>query len=89
MGKILGRIVLLGLSSVGIILLAYFGLLALAVEKQDYLWSEMDWNKDGKTTIVEYFMSSDIGKRNTTVDGNECIEYYAYKDGLPVTLICS
>jgi hypothetical protein len=48
----------------------------------------MDWNQDGTTSLDEFFAASDIGKRAVTNDGKECVEYFAYKDGLTVKLTC-
>ena len=66
----------------------YLGMRALAVERQGYAWDEMDWNEDGTTTLSEYFMSSDVGKRPITTDGETCVEYFHYKDGSPIRVVC-
>ena len=70
----------------GIIALALLalGTIAVASYNQDYSWAEMDWNSDGTTTPSEIFAAPDIGKR--TVNG--CIEYFSYKDGLPIKSVC-
>ena len=66
----------------------YIGILIISVERQGYAWSEMDWNQDGTTTLTEYFMSSDVGKRATARDGDTCTEYFHYKDGSSIRLAC-
>ena len=53
-----------------------------------YSWQEMDWNQDGTTSITEALDGSDIGKREVIRYQKKCIEYYAYKDGLPVKMVC-
>ncbi|WP_440813985.1 hypothetical protein ACTACJ_09210 [Pseudomonas syringae] len=55
---------------------------------QGYSWQEMDWHQRGNTSIMDFFDASEIGKREVILDGNVCIEYYAYKDGLPIKTIC-
>jgi hypothetical protein len=50
---------------------------------------EMDWNANGKTSLFEYMQSSDIGKREVSLEGKICIEYYSYKDGLPIKTVCN
>lgn len=57
--------------------------------RQRYSWSEMDWSQKGSTSLSDFFMASDIGRRTITKEGGSCIEYYSYKDGLPVKVICS
>lgn len=70
---------------VSILALAYGAVLLT----HDYSWAEMDWNQDGHTSIREFFMAIDVGKREISITGKRCIEYYAYKDGLPVKALCS
>lgn len=48
----------------------------------------MDWDEDGLTSISEFFHSSDVGKREIEVDGKVCMEYFSYKDGLPIKQVC-
>jgi hypothetical protein len=48
---------------------------------------------DGLATARHYFnadflAASDIGKREIEVGGKMCVEYYSYKDGLPVKTLC-
>ncbi|MBC5765120.1 hypothetical protein [Ramlibacter albus] len=55
---------------------------------QGYSWQEMDWQQRGTTSIADFFKASDIGKRDVAKAGKDCVEYYAYKDGLPVKTVC-
>jgi hypothetical protein len=48
----------------------------------------MDWQQRGITLISDFFAASDIGKREIRQNGKKYIEYYAYKDGLPVKMVC-
>ncbi|MGZ8227578.1 MAG: hypothetical protein ACXWT3_13225 [Methylococcaceae bacterium] len=65
----------------------YLAASSFASWKQGYSWAEMDWNQDGSTSIVEFFMASDIGKRTVTKDSQLFIEYFSYKDGLPIKTV--
>lgn len=60
----------------------------LASWRQGYSWSEMDWSQKGSTSIADFFAASDIGKREVRLNGILCIEYYSYKDGLPIKQVC-
>jgi hypothetical protein len=51
-------------------------------------WRGMDWNEDGSTSLGELFEAVDIDERTVVVDGEECIEHFSYKDGLPVRTDC-
>lgn len=53
-----------------------------------FTWKEMDWNGDGRTTLIEVLSSSDIGRRTVKQGDSTCTEYYAMKDGLRVRLDC-
>lgn len=46
-----------------------------------FSWKEMDWNSDGTTSLSELLQSADVGKRTIQQDGQECVEYFAFKDG--------
>lgn len=72
-----------------ILLLIYFSARGIASWKQGYSWSEMDWDQKGSTSLIDFFNASDIGKREMTINGRLCFEYYAYKDGLNVKTQCS
>jgi hypothetical protein len=74
--------IFLVLVSVVLIIFFYIGVL------QGYSWKEMDWNCNGTTTLTEILQSTDIGKRNISINKNSCIEYFSYKDGLTIKVIC-
>jgi hypothetical protein len=76
--------------SAAILFLAMFyaGFRILASWEKHYSWMEMDWNKDGSTTISEFFEGSDIERRTVTREGRTCIEYYSVKDGLSKRVDC-
>ncbi|WP_447956372.1 hypothetical protein [Vreelandella sp. EE7] len=51
-----------------------------------YPWKDMDWNENGKVELTEVMSAKDIGVRELD-DG--CKEYFSYKDGLTVRVVCS
>ena len=75
-------VVICGLSIV------YLGFRAFASWQRGYTWEEMDWQQRGKTSIGDFLAASDIGKREVVKNGEQCIEYFAYGDGLPVKTVC-
>jgi hypothetical protein len=76
------------LLAIGVLIAVYFVFRAMSSFMQGYSWHEMDWDQDGSTSIGDVIDASDIGKREVILNGKKCIEYYAYKDGLPVKTIC-
>lgn len=88
MGKM--RRVLTAVSAAAVLLvLGYLMLRGVASWNQGYSWKEMDWQQRGSTSIADFLAASDIGKRDVLVNGKTCVEYYSYKDGLPVKTDCS
>ena len=71
-----------------IFVITYYSYKGVASWQQGYSWTEMDWNERGRTTIADFFAASDIGKREIQLNGVLCAEYYSYKDGLTIKLIC-
>jgi hypothetical protein len=88
MGKIKSLILTIG-TAICILIVALVVFRAISSLKQGYSWREMDWQQRGKTSLSDFFAASDIGKREVIRDSKKCIEYYAYKDGLPVKTVCS
>lgn len=76
------------LLTIGALVIGYLLLCGIGGLWHGYSWQEMDWNQDGNTSLSEFFAASDIGKREVAADGKKCIEYYAYKDGLAVKMVC-
>jgi hypothetical protein len=72
-----------------VFLAALYGMArSIAILHTGFTWSEMDWNQDGHTSSSEFFESSDIGKRVITQHARECTEYFAFKDGRQVKIVC-
>jgi hypothetical protein len=52
-------------------------------------YAEMDINHDGKVEFFEAAYVSSYGELPIEKGGLKCIEYFAYKDGLPLKVVCS
>ena len=74
--------------SLCVLLTGYLGLRTLGSLQQGYPWGDMDWDEDGSTTFTEFLAARDIGQREVQHNGQACIEYFAYKDGVPVRTVC-
>lgn len=74
--------------ALAVLIVGYFVLRGVSSIGQGYSWQEMDWGQKGHTSISDSFAASDIGKREILQDGKKCIEYFSYKDGLPVKVVC-
>jgi hypothetical protein len=88
MGKV-KRIVLVVTAVLIALIGAYFVARIAASLMQGYSWQEMDWRQRGSTSIEDFFAASEIGKREIHQEGKRCVEYFSYKDGLPVKVVCS
>ncbi|MBB3228530.1 hypothetical protein FHW69_003172 [Luteibacter sp. Sphag1AF] len=77
-------------ATVGLVVFAtpYLAMRSASAWHQGYTWAEMDWNRNGVTSPVEFLSASDIGRRRVTSGSVVCTEYYAYKDGDAVRLDC-
>jgi hypothetical protein len=51
-------------------------------------WGELDLNKNGEVTFGEASYAASFGERTIQVDDKQCTEYFAYKDGLPLKVVC-
>jgi xanthine/uracil permease len=87
MGAI-GKIIAPVLVTLVVLIGLYLAAVGIASWKQGYSWTELDWNQDGSTSIEEFFMASDIGKRTITKDNKPCTEYFSFKDGFPIKTEC-
>ncbi|HEY5021722.1 MAG TPA: hypothetical protein VII30_04455 [Gemmatimonadaceae bacterium] len=72
-----------------IAVLLLVGVLLIPALRSGYGWSERDWNRDGHTSISEFFHAADIRTRSVKQNGLNCLEYYQLKDGLPVRVDCA
>jgi hypothetical protein len=68
---------------------AYFVLArAVAAWRQGYDWAEMDWDDKGHTSIADFLRAADVGKRPVEVNGQSCVEYFLYREGMTVKIVC-
>lgn len=87
MGKMMKLLGVLALAS-AVLIFGYLVLRGLSSLGQGYSWEEMDWAQKGSTSISDFFAASDIGKREILQGEKKCIEYFSYKDGLSVKVVC-
>lgn len=69
-------------------LVLYLSLRSVAALDKGYSWSDMDWNRDGSTSLSEFVSTGDVGMRQTKRYDRDCKEYFSYKDGLPIKSVC-
>lgn len=51
-------------------------------------YRELDLNHDGQVSFGEVTYAASFGERTIQVNGRQCTEYFAYKDGLPLKVVC-
>lgn len=51
-------------------------------------FAELDIDHNGKISFVEADYSCNSGTRQIVKEGQQCTEYFAYKDGLPLKVVC-
>ncbi|MCV4340733.1 hypothetical protein [Pseudomonas capsici] len=84
----MGKVVKMGLGAIVFLVVLYVVFRGISSWTQGYSWEEMDWSQKGQTTITDFFAASDVGKREITRAGRQCIEYFSYKDGMTVKTVC-
>lgn len=73
---------------VGATLVPVVGPIAWATLATGYPVRDRDWNQDGETTVAEFLAAADVGSLRIKRGGQTCIEYFSFKDGLPVRIVC-
>ena len=86
--KVLLTIVGTIVGTLGALVLIYVGMVAVGAWHQGHRWAEMDWDGSGGTSIAEFLESSDVGRRETIVDGRTCSDFFSYKDGKSIRVDC-
>ncbi|KAF0213080.1 MAG: hypothetical protein FD139_1407 [Methylocystaceae bacterium] len=61
---------------------------AITAWRQGYDWAEMDWDDKGHTSMTDFLRAADVGKRPVDVNGQSCVEYFIYRDGITVKIVC-
>ena len=54
----------------------------------DYPIRDRDWNLDGETSVSEFFAAVDVGVRPIACGERFCLEYFSFKDGLKISIVC-
>jgi hypothetical protein len=67
---------------------AYWLLFGWLVISGPLTYAELDLNHDGEVSFSEADYAASYGKRAITVRNQQCTEYFAYKDGLQLKVIC-
>ncbi|WP_018406544.1 hypothetical protein [Methylocystis rosea] len=66
----------------------FFVARAIMAWRQGYDWAEMDWDDKGHTSMADFLRAADVGKRPVDVNGQSCVEYFIYRDGITVKIVC-
>jgi hypothetical protein len=91
MSRPLRVILLAGKSAIiaGTVLVAvYWVAFAWLVYTAPMSYRELDLNHDGQVSFGEVSYAASFGERAIQVNGQQCTEYFAYKDGLPLKVVC-
>lgn len=67
---------------------AYWAAFGWLVYSAPLTLDELDLNRNGEVTFSEASYAASFGKRAIQVEGKQCTEYFAYKDGLPLKVVC-
>ena len=74
----------LGIVSLMVLVVA----IGLWIARIPFTYADMDLNQNGWVGVSEAMYFFDHGTRKVTIEGEACTEYYALKDGLPLTVVC-
>ena len=87
MTKVGKWLILVGLIMLGYVALRFVPFLSVR-SVVPMTFNEADLNKDGTVSLGEAEYIADSGKRDVIQEGRHCTEYFAYKDGLPLKIVC-
>lgn len=82
---IAGKSLIIAASMLAVGYWAYFWWLAYSAPLP---YDELDLNHDGHVSFDEVSYAANFGKRVVQVSGEQCTEYFACKDGLPLKTVC-
>ena len=71
-----------------VIFVGYWLVLAWLVFSGPLAYAELDLNHDGNVSFSEADYAASYGKRTIAVGNQQCTEYFAYKDGLTLKVVC-
>jgi hypothetical protein len=67
---------------------AYWILFGWFVHISPLTYAELDLNGDGRVSFSEADYAASFGERVVEVKEQKCTEYFAYKDGLALKVVC-
>ena len=70
------------------IILAYWAVFGWMVYRSPLTYEAIDLDHDGSVSFDEADYVSSFGMRTIYRQGEECVEYFAEKDGAALTLVC-
>jgi hypothetical protein len=71
-----------------VLILCYWAGFAWMVYRSPLPYEAIDLNHDGSVSYTEADYVSSFGMRTIYRQGEQCVEYFAEKDGLPLKLVC-
>jgi hypothetical protein len=83
-----GRVLFYLLVAPAMLLALLYGWRAMQVHQRGYSWADMDWDGNGRTSIGEYFATTGVGTRLTTLGGRTCVSYFWISTQRPIRVTC-
>lgn len=71
-----------------VLIICYWVAFAWLVYTAPISYRELGLNHDGHVSFGEVSYAASFGERAIKVNGQLCTEYFAYKDGLPLKVVC-
>ncbi len=71
-----------------VLVLGYWAVFAWMVARSPLSFDAIDFDHDGSVSFDEADYASSFGMRTIYRDGNQCVEYFAEKDGAALKLVC-
>ena len=70
------------------VLVGYWAVFGILVYLSPLPYAELDFNHNGHVEFSEADYAAEHGTRKVKVDGRNCVEYFALKDGRPLKVVC-
>lgn len=71
-----------------VLFLAYWAVFAWMVYRSPLQYEAIDFDHDGSVSFDEADYASSFGMRTIYRDGEQCVEYFAEKDGAALKQVC-
>ena len=85
---IVRKLAVLGLVGAGVPALLYGLLFGYLLWSAPLAYSELDFNGDGKVSLLELESARDLEQRPIAVGGQACVEIFARKDARTLSVRC-